>query len=86
MEFFLFLFSTSADTAYKANRSIQGTAGPPSYNITRGQLEFFLELGFKGTDIAKMLQVSRSTVMRRLRLVSYVDHKCLMICQNVFQK
>ncbi|XP_052100190.1 uncharacterized protein LOC127734390 [Mytilus californianus] len=61
------LKSASSGTAYKATRTIQGSAGPPSYDITRDQLEFFLELGFKGTDMAKMLQVSRSTVMRRLR-------------------
>ncbi|VDI06910.1 Hypothetical predicted protein [Mytilus galloprovincialis] len=47
--------SASSGTAFKASRTIQGSAGPPSYDITRDQLEFFLELGSSISDAFTVL-------------------------------
>ena len=41
-------------------------SGRPRLNIPKEQIEFFVEYGFKATDIAKMLCVSVKTVHRRL--------------------
>ncbi|XP_028395042.1 uncharacterized protein LOC114519163 isoform X2 [Dendronephthya gigantea] len=43
------------------------TSGRPKLKIPKEQIELFLEYGFKVTDIAKMLCVSKKTVHRRLR-------------------
>ncbi|KAA0721545.1 hypothetical protein E1301_Tti023335 [Triplophysa tibetana] len=44
--------------------------GPPSYDVTRPQLELLLGSGFTSRQIAEILDVSRSTVRRRLRKVT----------------
>ena len=44
-----------------------GNKGRPKLNIRKEWLECFLEKGFKGSDVAKMLGVSGKTVYRRLR-------------------
>lgn len=41
--------------------------GPPSYDITRAQLELLVGSGFTSRQIAEILGVSQSTVRRRLR-------------------
>ena len=43
-----------------------GIRGRPKFYIPKEQLEYFIEYGFKATDIAKMLYVSEKTVYRRL--------------------
>lgn len=43
-----------------------GNRGRPKFDISREQLEYFLEKGFKATEIAKMLAVSDKTIYRRL--------------------
>ena len=42
--------------------------GRPSFDISPLQIEHLLELGLAAIDIAKVLGVSRSTVIRRMRL------------------
>uniref|UniRef100_A0A9J7XB17 Integrase catalytic domain-containing protein n=2 Tax=Cyprinus carpio carpio TaxID=630221 RepID=A0A9J7XB17_CYPCA len=42
--------------------------GPPSYDITRAQLELLVGSGFTSRQIAEILGVSQSTVRRRLRI------------------
>ena len=43
-----------------------GIRGRPKFYIPKEQLEYFIEFGFKASDIAKMLYVSEKTVYRRL--------------------
>lgn len=43
-----------------------GLKGRPKFGIPKEQLEYFVEYGFKATDIAKMLCVSEKTIYRRL--------------------
>lgn len=53
---------------YNTTRAViaTGSKGRPKLDISRNQLEYYLEKGFKGVDIAKMLRVSDKTVYRRL--------------------
>lgn len=53
---------------YNTTRAViaTGSKGRPKLDISRNQLEYYLEKGFKGADIAKMLRVSDKTVYRRL--------------------
>ncbi len=44
-----------------------GLRGRPSYCISRNNLEFLRDSGFKWTDIARMFGVSESTITRRVR-------------------
>ena len=46
---------------------VTGNKGRPKIYISRNQLEYFLEKGFKGSDIARMLSVSNKTIYRRLQ-------------------
>ena len=46
---------------------VTGNEGRPKIYISRNQLEYFLEKGFKGSDIARMLSVSNKTIYRRLQ-------------------
>ncbi|VDI11766.1 Hypothetical predicted protein [Mytilus galloprovincialis] len=61
------LKSTVNDNAFRSGRSSNGKPGRPLYEISKDQLQFFLDLGFSGSNISKLLQVSQSTVKRRLR-------------------
>ena len=45
---------------------LNGIRGRPKFCIPREQLEYFIEYGFKATDIFKMLCVCNKTVYRRL--------------------
>ncbi|CAC5390816.1 unnamed protein product [Mytilus coruscus] len=55
------------DNAFRSGRSSNGKPGRPLYEISKDQLQFFLDLGFSGSNIFKLLQVSQSSVKRRLR-------------------
>ena len=62
---------TSAQTedvagGYVAPLIKTGCKGRPAYNITKNQLEFYLEHNFSGLKIAKMLHVSLKTVKRHM--------------------
>ena len=46
---------------------VTGSKGRPKIYISRNQLEYFLEKGFKGSDIARILSVSNKTIYRRLQ-------------------
>ncbi|XP_046873034.1 uncharacterized protein LOC124465348 [Hypomesus transpacificus] len=52
---------------YQAPRVYTGLRGQPRYNITEDQLGFLVSCGFTGTEIAAILQVSRTTIKNRLR-------------------
>ena len=43
-----------------------GANGRPKLDISRDQLEYFLEKGFKGADMAKMLRVSDKSLTKQL--------------------
>ena len=43
-----------------------GFKGRPKFDIPREQLQYSIDIGFKATDIAKMLCISEKTVYRRL--------------------
>lgn len=51
---------------YSTTRAViaAGSKGRPKLDISRNQLEYYLEKGFKGADIAKMLRVSDKTVQK----------------------
>ncbi len=61
------------DCFYSQNVSIQaeitatGERGRPRFIISKDQLKFLLDLGFKSGEIAALLGVSESTVKRRIR-------------------
>lgn len=55
------------ESAGQVTKIETGFKGRPSFDISKDHLEFFLEMGFKATDIAKMLAVSPKTVHRRLK-------------------
>ncbi|CAC5410041.1 unnamed protein product [Mytilus coruscus] len=57
---------TVDDNAFRPGRSSNGKPGRPLYEISKDQLQFFLDLGFSGSNISKLLQVSQSTLKRRL--------------------
>ncbi|XP_066935150.1 uncharacterized protein [Clytia hemisphaerica] len=58
---------TTSTMGYSACRLNTGNVGAPKYEITSEQLNFFIENGFNGPQIAKLLNVSYNTVKRRLR-------------------
>lgn len=57
----------SSDVHNNRAMIVTGNKGRPKIYISPNQLEYFLEKGFKGTDIAKMLCVSTKTIYRRLQ-------------------
>lgn len=54
------------DQGYQAQSNQTGTRGRPSFQISREQLSFLLEQGFKVPEISTMLGVSKRTVARRM--------------------
>lgn len=44
-----------------------GNPGRPHYNISREQLKYFIDYGFKAGEIATLLRISVATVRRRLQ-------------------
>lgn len=55
------------NSGFKAKRTRLDTAGAPKYNILKEQLEFFVKYRFTAPLMAETLQVSESTIRRRLR-------------------
>jgi hypothetical protein len=51
---------------YVPGKIFSGNRGRPKFNITKEQLEFMLEYKFTVPQISKMLNVSTSTIARRL--------------------
>ena len=58
-------FGTELDVVTGAHNSAS-SCGRPKLNISKEQIELFVDYGFKATDIAKMLCVSAKTIHRRL--------------------
>lgn len=58
--------SQSQSGGYSANVEHKGSVGRPCYDISKEQLSFFLEQGFKLQDVATMLGTSLRTVKRRM--------------------
>uniref|UniRef100_A0A7M5X693 Integrase catalytic domain-containing protein n=2 Tax=Clytia hemisphaerica TaxID=252671 RepID=A0A7M5X693_9CNID len=50
----------------KVVQKVTQAVGPPKYLIPFEMLEYYVQNGFKATEIAKMLHVSLSTIKRRL--------------------
>lgn len=48
----------------KPNRIHENSIGPPLFSIPRSTLENLIDNGFQISDIAKLLQISKSTVYR----------------------
>ncbi len=59
--------SCSDLTSVAVVQEMDGRHGRPSYCISRNNLEFLRDSGFKWTDIARMFGVSESTITRRVR-------------------
>ena len=57
----------SSDVHNNRPMMVTGRKGRPKIYISRNQLEYFLEKGFKGSDIARILSVSNKTIYRRLQ-------------------
>ena len=52
---------------FQCEKVFNGHRGRPRYNITKQQLEYFLDFGFTATGISAMLGVSEPTIRRRLQ-------------------
>ena len=57
----------SSDVHDNRPMTVTGHKGRPKIYISRSHLEYFLEKGFKGSDIARILSVSNKTIYRRLQ-------------------
>ena len=58
--------SAQAGQGYQAQLNCTGGRGRPSFEITREQLSFLLDQGFKVKEISVMLGVGQRTVERRM--------------------
>jgi len=54
------------DVMYKVGKVFTGSSGKPRYNISREQLEFFVQKSFSTAEIALPIGVGKRTVERRL--------------------
>ena len=66
------------DCRSQTSTTLSGDRGRLQYDISKEQLEYFIEFGFKALQIAVMLGVSEATVRRRYRVFqisskSYID-------------
>ena len=52
---------------FNMETTLTGNRGRPRYIISKEQLQYFMEYGFKGHELAIMLGVSEATVRRRLQ-------------------
>lgn len=52
---------------FQSEKCFTGNRGRPRYNITRQQLEYFIDYGFSAREIATLLGVSEATVQRRFQ-------------------
>ena len=57
----------SQNVSFQAKITATGERGRPRFIISRDQLTFLLDLGFKSGEIASLLGVSESTIKRRIR-------------------
>ena len=57
----------SSNDGYESPLDYSGLVGRPRFEVSRAQLEYLLQNGFSGTQIAQMLAISLSTVRRRMR-------------------
>ena len=57
----------SQNLSFQAEFTATGERGRPRFIISRDQLTFLLDLGFKSGEIASLLGVSESTIKRRIR-------------------
>ena len=53
-----------ASTSYKVGIVNTGSLGRPRFDISKDQLEYLSSLGFKWTEVAALLGVSRMTIYR----------------------
>ena len=60
-------FEGSATTANQATKLFSGDRGRPRFVVTKEQLEFFINYGFHCPEIGRILNISESTVRRRLK-------------------
>ena len=56
-----------SNDGYESPLDYSGRVGRPRFEVSRAQLEYLLQNGFSGTQIAQMLAISLSTVRRRMR-------------------
>ena len=54
--------STISDQGYCTQKVLSGNRGLPRYDVQETQLQFFVEFGFKVSEVVKMLAVSQATV------------------------
>lgn len=52
---------------FQCEKVFNGDRGRPRYNITKQQLQYFLDFGFTATGISAVLGVNEPTIRRRLR-------------------
>ena len=57
----------SQNFSFQAEITATGERGRPRFIISKDQLTFLLDLGFKSGEIASLLGVSESTIKRRIR-------------------
>ena len=55
------------DNGYELPLDYSWRVGRPRFEVSRAQLEYLLQNGFSGTQIAEMLAISLSTVRQRMR-------------------
>ena len=48
-----------------------GAPGRPKICVTKDQLSYLVDNGFKATDMARMLGISDATVHRRLKILTF---------------
>ena len=66
------------ENGFQTPKTFSGDRGRPQYNISKEQLEYFIEFGFKASQIATILGVSEATIRRKYRVFeissrSYTD-------------
>ena len=60
------LLENVSKTRSRVPKNISGVSGRPSYSLTQYQLQALVDVGFNVGQIAELLQVSKSTIERRL--------------------
>ena len=65
-EHLLSMFMYFIKTCSRTPKVLTGTAGRPSYNIPKEQLEVLLDVGFNIGEIAELFQVGKTTIERRI--------------------
>ena len=57
-------------------KTFNGDCGQPQDNITREQLQYFIEYGLKAREMSALLGVSHATVQRRLQYLELSTSLC----------